>query len=207
MFHVVHIAVYCVNFGLGEVKFFNKGVGFCVVFVLVCKTVARICYVTFVVFEVYLPVMSNLSAEMEKFLVHGAVAGGFNGYVLAGFILAVDIAYISFICAEMNLDDQIVAEREENERLDIQLSASAEREAELTEKVGALIKRDTVLQDKIKILSGGIKELAATNRRIAEERDSCMGELESVRNSLSFKLGRFITFIPRKIRDVFKKKK
>lgn len=106
-----------------------------------------------------------------------------------------------------NLNDRIVFEREEKERLDIQLSASAKREAELAEKVGTLTKRDTVSQEKIKSLSGDIKQLTATNRRVAEERDSCMGELESVKNSLSFRLGRAITFIPRKIRDAFKKSK
>ena len=106
-----------------------------------------------------------------------------------------------------NLNDRIVFEREEKERLDIQLSASAKREAELAEKVGTLTKRDTVSQEKIKSLSVDIKQLTATNRRVAEERDGCMGELESLKNSLSFRLGRAITFIPRKIRDAFKKSK
>lgn len=106
-----------------------------------------------------------------------------------------------------NLNDRIVFEREEKERLDIRLSASAKREAELAEKVGTLTKRDTVSQEKIKSLSVDIKQLTATNRRVAEERDGCMGELESLKNSLSFRLGRAITFIPRKIRDAFKKSK
>lgn len=106
-----------------------------------------------------------------------------------------------------NLNDRIVFEREEKERLDIQLSTSTKREAELAEKVGTLTKRDTLSQEKIKSLSVDIKQLTATNRRVAEERDGCMGELESLKNSLSFRLGRAITFIPRKIRDAFKKSK
>ena len=44
--------------------------------------------------KVYLPVMSDLSAEVQKFLVHFAVAGGFYRYVFTCFVFAVYIVDI-----------------------------------------------------------------------------------------------------------------
>ena len=38
--------------------------------------------------------MGYLSAEVQKFFVHGAVAGGLYRYVLAGLILAVNVVHI-----------------------------------------------------------------------------------------------------------------
>lgn len=62
----------------------------------------------------------------------------------------------------------------------------------------------TVQRDKL--VSENIDVVSERNRLI-NERNEIYSELESIKNSLSFKLGRTVTFVPRKIRDIFKRKK
>ena len=93
LLHAVHITADCLNFRFGEVQFFNKGVGFCIIGDAVIKAISGVGDVFLVVSEINLPVVCYLSAEMEEFAVHCAVAGSFNGYVLAIFVFAVDVSY------------------------------------------------------------------------------------------------------------------
>ena len=56
------------------------------------------------------------------------------------------------------------------------------------------------IKNKIEMLNGKVATYAAKYRRTE-------GELQSIKNSLSFRVGRMITFFPRKLRDTFKRKK
>lgn len=94
MLHAAHIAVERLDFGLGEVQFFNERIGFCVIGGAVIKAISGVGNIALVVAKVYLPVSCNLSAEVEEFSIHGAVTGGLNGYVLAGLVFAVDVIHI-----------------------------------------------------------------------------------------------------------------
>lgn len=60
------------------------------------------------------------------------------------------------------------------------------------------------LQEDIRVLNLTFNE---QNKKITEQLSAFKLELEDLRNSKSYKLGRFLTFIPRKVRDMFKKKK
>ena len=146
----------------------------------------------------------DIKAKLEKLKVP------FPFYNAAEFIQSLPVAEgdgISRIKEQIRqLNDRIAAEQTEKEKLNEQLSASCQKEAMLTQQVDDLIERDSENKKKIQCLNKGISELALSNKNIAEERDSYISELESVRNSLSFRLGRAATFIPRKLRDVFKKK-
>ena len=65
MLHAVHITADCLNFRFGEVQFFNKGVGLCIIGGAVVKAISGVGDVVLVVSEINLPVVSNLSAEVE----------------------------------------------------------------------------------------------------------------------------------------------
>lgn len=51
------------------------------------------------------------------------------------------------------------------------------------------------------------KNLEANNRRLENNLTTAQSDLVSIRNSVSYKFGRTMTYIPRKIRDAFKTKK
>ena len=57
------------------------------------------------------------------------------------------------------------------------------------------------------VLNNKVDELSSEKDRLKNERNAADAELRSVQNSFSFKFGRAVTFIPRKIRDSFKNKK
>ena len=45
------------------------------------------------------------------------------------------------------------------------------------------------------------------SQKLQRENTKLVGDYNALHNSLSFKLGRMITFIPRKLRNAFKRKK
>ena len=93
LLHTVHITVDSFYFWFGEVQFFNKGVGLCIIGGAVVKAISGVGDVVLVVVEFKLSVVGYLSAKMEEFFVHCAVASGLYRYVLSEFIFAVYIAY------------------------------------------------------------------------------------------------------------------
>ncbi len=67
--------------------------------------------------------------------------------------------------------------------------------------VGEVLIRD--YYDGMTLLSESDKDIEVYRRKLY----NCSNELNDIRNSVSFKVGRIITFIPRKIRDLLRKKK
>lgn len=148
---------------------------------------------------------NEIKTKLEKLQVP------FPFYNAAEFIQslpAVEGDGVSKIKAQIrHLNEQIVAGNTENKRLSEQLAASAKNEAVLSEKVSMLTQANVAAEKKLNALSVKVTELSGERDRLTCERNTANAELQSVQNSLSFKLGRFITFIPRKIRDAFKKLK
>ena len=77
----------------------------------------------------------------------------------------------------------------------------------MSEKVSTLTQANVAAGKKLNALSVKVTELSGERDRLTCERNTANAELQSVQNSLSFRLGRFITFIPRKVREAFKKLK
>ena len=65
MLHTVHITVDSFYFGFGEMQFFNKGVGLCIIGGAVVKAISGVGDIVFIMFKIYLPVVGYLSAEVE----------------------------------------------------------------------------------------------------------------------------------------------
>ena len=63
------------------------------------------------------------------------------------------------------------------------------------------------IKDKIEMLNGKVKALSKEKAEYTAKYERTYGELQAIKNSLSFKVGRMITFIPRKLRNAFKRKK
>ena len=147
----------------------------------------------------------DIKVKLEKLKVP------FPFYNAAAFIQslpAVEGDGVSKIKAQIrHLNEQIVAGNTENKRLSEQLAASAKNEAVLSEKVSTLTQANVAAEKKLNALSVKVTELSGERDRLTCERNTANAELCSVQNSLSFRLGRFITFIPRKVREAFKKLK
>ena len=62
------------------------------------------------------------------------------------------------------------------------------------------------IKDKIEMLNGKVTALAKDKAEYTAKYERTYGELQAINNSLSFKVGRMITFIPRKVRNLFKRK-
>ena len=63
------------------------------------------------------------------------------------------------------------------------------------------------IKDKIEMLNGKLASLAKDKAAYTVKYERTYGELQAIKNSLSFKVGRMIIFIPRKLRNAFKRKK
>lgn len=98
--------------------------------------------------------------------------------------------------------------------LEEELSASKIKQAKLSSEVEELQQTNKTASESITALTAqceisASEKMAVTLARdkAIAERNEVTAELQSVKNSLSFKLGRVATFIPRKIRDAYKRKK
>lgn len=67
-----------------------------------------------------------------------------------------------------------------------------------------LSERDAAIADKNRIISEKDTAIAEKNRAITE-RDGLREQMACLANSVSFRAGRIITFLPRKIRDGLKR--
>lgn len=90
--------------------------------------------------------------------------------------------------------------------LTTQLNASTQNVAKLSEKVSALTQKDAESAAKIAELTKNEERLSTENNSLREAGNEASAQLASIQSSTSFKLGRAITYIPRKLRDAFKKK-
>ena len=63
------------------------------------------------------------------------------------------------------------------------------------------------IKDKIEMLNGKDAALTKGKAEYTAKYERTYGELQAIKNSLSFKVGRMITFIPRKLRNALKRKK
>ena len=79
-------------------------------------------------------------------------------------------------------------------------------EEKLSSRVDELIKENESVNKNATKLTAERDKLAAEKSIVVAERNSANAEIDSLKNSISFKLGRFFTFIPRKIRGVFKER-
>ena len=98
--------------------------------------------------------------------------------------------------------------------------ASEQKAADLATEVDGLQVKNKAAQRDIEELSvenkAAKEEIEGLHRKqteaqkqivaITSQRDAAVADAASLRNSVSYKFGRAMTFIPRKIRDVFKKK-
>ncbi len=90
--------------------------------------------------------------------------------------------------------------------LEEQLLASKAEEEKLSSHLDELIKENESVNKNATKLTAERDKLAAEKSIVVAERDSANAEIDSLKNSISFKLGRFFTFIPRKILGVFKER-
>ena len=90
--------------------------------------------------------------------------------------------------------------------LEEQMLASKAEEEKLSSRVDELIKENESVNKNATKLTAERDKLAAEKSIVVAERNSANAEIDSLKNSISFKLGRFFTFIPRKIRGVFKER-
>lgn len=73
-------------------------------------------------------------------------------------------------------------------------------------KIDSLTQKDIESIAKIAELTKNKERLRAENNSLREAGNEANTQLASIQSSTSFKLGRAITYIPRKLRDAFKKK-
>ena len=77
---------------------------------------------------------------------------------------------------------------------------------EIIEKLSWNRKEKSKLEKKVKFLeSQSNGKGTAKYENIQYQLDTANSEINAIRSSLSFKVGRFITWIPRKIRELFRK--
>ena len=75
-------------------------------------------------------------------------------------------------------------------------------------QISDLEKKTDELKSKIKFLENRPKGIdIAQHDIILQQLDSAKHEIEAIRSSLSFKVGRFVTWFPRKIKELFKRNK
>ena len=110
-------------------------------------------------------------------------------------------------------NDSVFKVKAKIQELEDELSASATKQAELSAKVDGLMKVNAAANESMAKLTIERNNMAAVRDKLASEkqaiiteRDKANVELELIKNSLSFRLGQAATFIPRKLRDVFKRK-
>lgn len=102
--------------------------------------------------------------------------------------------------------DGIEKVKEKIQSLEEQMLASKAEEEKLSSRVDELIKENESVNKNATKLTAERDKLAAEKSIVVAERNSANAEIDSLKNSISFKLGRFFTFIPRKIRGVFKER-
>ena len=73
-------------------------------------------------------------------------------------------------------------------------------------KIDSLTQKGAESAAKIAELTKNKERLSTENNSLREAGNEANAQLASIQSSTSFKLGRAITYIPRKIRDTFKKK-
>lgn len=89
---------------------------------------------------------------------------------------------------------------------DRQLGSLKEENERNSEKIDDFYKKYTIIEQTIKELTHERDVNKQQISMLSNRYDDAKNEVISLKTSLSFRIGRAVTFLPRKIRDVFKKK-
>ena len=105
------------------------------------------------------------------------------------------------------LQNQIIQIKAANDILQKTVVKTQEENSVLAENVAEVKKDNVGLRRYISEINENIRQLKEESVTLTAERDSAKEDIQAIKTSISYKVGRVITYFPRKIRDLLKPKK
>ena len=102
------------------------------------------------------------------------------------------------------LHNQLIQIKDDNAILQKTIAKIQDKNLLLKENVSEIKNDNDWLKKHISEMDENIRQLDSIRVKLTEDCNLVNGDIELLKNSVSYKIGRFITFIPRKIRDLFK---
>lgn len=102
------------------------------------------------------------------------------------------------------LHNQLIQIKDDNAVLQKTIAKIQDKNLLLKENVSEIKNDNNWLKKHISEMDENIRQLNSIRVKLTEDCNLVNGDIELLKNSVSYKIGRFITFIPRKIRDLFK---
>ena len=105
----------------------------------------------------------------------------------------------------MQSNEQSAKEREKNKYLSARVAMSDKKEVELCNQLSIIKQENIDLQKQFAVLNKTINNLVTEQAQVTDKLNVTESQLKSIRESISYRLGRVVTFVPRKLRNVLKK--